>query len=188
MSWLACAHRSVLENRHAAMTFTTLQKPACNVLENLPREEWRQVRSLMLTSILATDMAHHNTMVKDLTSFAVEMKPIPSVEALKTLVHVADLGNCALSWEYSLPWSTRVCDESLAQAREEHRLGLPSPMKQLDALSREEVLARQLVFIDGWIRPLYTAAAVLFPGAKDRLQVLEENREKCKQIVAARNG
>ena len=56
------------------------------------------------------------------------------------------------------------------------------------ALPREEVLARQLVFIDGWIRPLYTAAAVLFPGAKDRLQVLEENRERCKQIVAARNG
>ena len=125
-------------------------------------------------------------MVHDLTTFAVEMKPIPPVESLKALCHIADLGNCALGWELAEQWSMRVCDESLAQAAEEHRLGLPSPMTKLAPLAREEVIARQLVFIDGWIRPLYNAAAVIFPGTRDRLRVLVENRERCKQIVSAR--
>ena len=130
-------------------------------------------------------MAHHESMVRDLTAYAAEMKPIPAIEALKVFCHLADLGNCALSWSFAEEWSVRVCDESLAQAIEEHRLGLPSPLTKLTPLSREEVTARQLVFVDGWIRPLYNAAAILFPGARDRLRVVVENREICKEIVSS---
>ena len=109
------------------------------------------------------------------------------------------------------------------------RLGLPSPFSKTEPHSRQEVIARQLVFIDGWVRPvshahlghssfapprththstpaplrlsrispppiprvppplqilpLYKAAAILFPGARDRLQEVASNRERCKEIM-----
>ena len=34
------------------------------------------------------------------------------------------------------------------------------------------------------VRPLYLAAAILFPGAKSRLPQIELNREECKRIMA----
>ena len=33
------------------------------------------------------------------------------------------------------------------------------------------------------IMPLYKAAAILFPGARDRLQEVANNRERCKEII-----
>uniref|UniRef100_A0A7S3BZ67 PDEase domain-containing protein n=1 Tax=Haptolina ericina TaxID=156174 RepID=A0A7S3BZ67_9EUKA len=176
--------RSVLESHHTAMIFKTLAKPGCNVLETLSADEWWHARNAIVASVLATDMAHHDGMVHDLAKFAAETKPVPSVEALKVICHLADLGNCALTWDLSEQWSQRVCDESLAQGIEEHRLGLPSALTKLTPLTHEEVTARQLVFIDGWVRPLFNAAAILFPGARDRLRVVVENRQRCKDIVS----
>ena len=82
------------------------------------------------------------------------------------------------------PWSARVGEESVAQAVQEHKLGLPSPLTKLTPLTREETTARQLVFIDGWVRPLYNAAAILFPGARDRLAVVVQNRQMCKDVLS----
>ena len=47
----------------------------------------------------------------------------------------------------------------------------------------EELAARQLVFIDDWVRPLYKVSAILFPGAKSRLPEIERNREQCKKLI-----
>lgn len=114
--------RSVLENHHAAMTFEILGRPGCNMLETLPADQFHEARNIMVASILATDMAHHDAMVKDLTSYASDMNPVPRMEVLRTFIHLADLGNCALIWSLAEEWSVRVCDEAVAQAVEEHRL------------------------------------------------------------------
>lgn len=67
-----------------------------------------------------------------------------------------------------------MCQEASEQLRQEAALGIQVPAQvKTDAYSDSEVAARQLVFLDGWVRPLYRAAAFLFPGIKGRLDQIE---------------
>jgi hypothetical protein len=70
---------------------------------------------------------------------------------LRVITHVADLGNCAIKWPLSRVWALRVCDEAIAQATREQTLGLPVYGK-LTPYTEEQLKARQLVFLDGWVR------------------------------------
>lgn len=104
-------------------------------------------------------------------------------DVLRTFCHLADLANTVLSWELAEPWAVRVGQEAVAQSVEEQRLGLQLP-SHTEPYTREELAARQLVFYDDWVRPLYKVAAILFPGTKSRLEQIERNREVCKSVVA----
>lgn len=82
--------RSVLENHHAATTFAILADKRCDVLATLDAAQRRQVRSLMIEAILATDMAHHKQMIKDLARHAAER-----TENIPTSFSVAVRSACA---------------------------------------------------------------------------------------------
>mmetsp|Transcript_58384 Transcript_58384/g.115917 ORF Transcript_58384/g.115917 Transcript_58384/m.115917 type:complete len:884 (-) Transcript_58384:598-3249(-) len=176
---------SVLENHHAATTFAILADKKTNILTNLTSKQKQEVRNLMISAILATDMAHHQAMVKNLTEQATGLEPVPINFTLKVVCHVADLGNCAISWPLSRVWAQRVCDEATAQAAREQQLGLP--FGKLTPYTEEELVARQLVFLDGWVKPLYQAAAILFPSVRERLEAIQECREACKQGTIKRS-
>jgi hypothetical protein len=172
---------SVLENHHAATTSTILGLDKCNMFDTLELKQRREARSLLVSSILATDMAHHSQMIKELTQYAADHGAsgnIPAAFTLQVMTHVADLSNCALRWELSRVWARRVCDEATNQAQKEHDLGLP--VEKLTPYSDEELMTRQLVFLDGWVRPLFNAAALLYVGARDRLPAIRECRSACK--------
>jgi len=172
----------VLENHHAATTFEILAHPSCNMLRTITFEQRKEVRSLMIAAILATDMAHHQAMVKELTQQASDQTTtVPPAFTLRVLCHVADLGNCAISWPLSKEWAVRVCDEAINQAKREEALGLPCG--KLTPYTDEELTARQLIFVDGWIQPLFKAAAILYPGVKGRLGAINECREGCKVVT-----
>ena len=51
--------QAVLENHHAATLFSILNQPNFNILSNFPKEDFKRVRKLMVSAILATDMAQH---------------------------------------------------------------------------------------------------------------------------------
>lgn len=46
-------------------------------------------------------------------------------------------------------------------------------------------MCSQLVFLDLFVRPLFNAAAILYPGAKQRLSAIQECREACKAGLRA---
>lgn len=205
--------RSVLESFHCSVTFHILSQPACDLLKTLGEEDRRRARELIISTIMATDMAFHHAQVGELSQFAAGAAParrgswrgsaggersslgmlggvargaqVPVEHVLKAYCHLADLGNTVLRWDLSLAWSHRVCDEATALLVEEARLGLPLPSgAKLGKHTREELAARQLVFIDDWVHPLFKVAAMLFPGARSRLRQIELNREECKAIMA----
>ena len=73
----------------------------------------------------------------------------------------------------------------MAQVKQEVELSLPlSAGSKTDAYLEHEVAARQLVFLDGWVRPLFKAASVLFPSVKSRVDQIEVNREACEVDMA----
>ena len=45
------------------------------------------------------------------------------------------------------------------------------------------IMARQLVFLDGWVSPLFKAAAILYPCVKPRLEAIEQCRKACRGRV-----
>ena len=65
---------SVLENHHAATISTLLATKENDVLSGLTADERRHVRKLMIKGILATDMAKHAEMVKDLSDCAAQSR------------------------------------------------------------------------------------------------------------------
>jgi len=173
---------SVLENHHASTTFEILAVKRCNMLGTITADQRKEVRALMIAAILATDMAHHQAMVKELSVQASDTTSAVTVAfTMRVLCHVADLGNCAIKWELSKTWAQRVCDEAINQAHKEQTLGLPCG--KLTPYTDDELTARQLVFVDGWVRPLFKAAAILYPGVKGRLAAIRECREGCKAVT-----
>eukprot|EP00325_Prymnesiales_sp_UTEX-LB-985_P001346 CAMPEP_0174699884 /NCGR_PEP_ID=MMETSP1094-20130205/5015_1 /TAXON_ID=156173 /ORGANISM="Chrysochromulina brevifilum, Strain UTEX LB 985" /LENGTH=467 /DNA_ID=CAMNT_0015897291 /DNA_START=234 /DNA_END=1638 /DNA_ORIENTATION=+ len=178
---------SILESHHAAMTFTILADKRSDLLGALSTEQRKEARRLMIAAILATDMAHHQEMVKELTQAQASDLTVPITFTLRVLLHVADLGNCAIRWELSKVWSRRVCDEATAQAVREQQLGLPCGKM---SYSEDELMERQLVFVDGWVRPLFKAAAILYPAIKERLTAINECRDACRShtLAASKGG
>ena len=107
--------------------------------------------------------------------------PLPAGLTLRVLCHVADLGNCAIKWEHSKDWAARVCEEAISQAGHEQQLGLPHG--RLEPYSPEELATRQLVFLDGWVKPLLKVAAAIFPSVTSRLRAAQDCREACKSTT-----
>mmetsp|Transcript_72262 Transcript_72262/g.197867 ORF Transcript_72262/g.197867 Transcript_72262/m.197867 type:complete len:433 (+) Transcript_72262:1737-3035(+) len=176
---------SVLENHHAATVCLLLSEKENDVLGHMAPEERRACRKIMIKSILATDMAKHADMVKDLSECAAQSRAVEPVDVTQHFLHLADLGNCVVAWEHSKRWAHRVCEETTAQLRRETALGLPvPPQAKMDAYTDPEMAARQLVFLDGWVRPLFRAAALIFPGIKCRLDQIETNRRICEEEMA----
>ena len=133
----------------------------------------------MIGAILATDMAKHQQMIRDLSQHAAERTvDIPPSFSLEVICHVADLCNCAIDWDLSRVWARRVCDEATAQAQRELAFGLQ--VDKSTPYTDEELFTRQLVFLDVFVRPLFKAAAILYPGARNRLNAIASCREGCK--------
>ena len=49
----------VLEQHHAAVTFKILTKETSNIFSNIKGEDYKQLRKLIISNILATDMKVH---------------------------------------------------------------------------------------------------------------------------------
>ena len=78
---------------------------------------------------------------------------VEPAEIIQFFLHLADLGNCVIDWDASKRWAHRVCEETIAQLGREKALNLPvPPQTKMDAYTDPEVAARQLVFLDGWVR------------------------------------
>jgi 3',5'-cyclic-nucleotide phosphodiesterase/cAMP-specific phosphodiesterase 4 len=112
---------SVLENMHASTTFSILNKPGCNILENLNQEDWFKIRRIILTLILDTDLSRHfeilgrfRAKTMDLSQFdthSYENKQLIFSMGLKC----ADLGHSAKNIDLHQKWSALICEEYFRQ-------------------------------------------------------------------------
>jgi len=173
--------KSVLENHHAATTFSLLRQH--DLLQAFVLEQRREIRKLIIAAILGTDMAHHHAMVRDLTESAASDRELEATEVVATFLHLADLSNCVVDWELSKTWAARVCEEGNAQAEREREMGLAAPpVVKPEDFSDVDLAQRQLVFLNKWVGPLVNAAALYFPGASSRIEVLEANQAICVEL------
>jgi hypothetical protein len=181
---------SVLENMHASNTLRILKKKHTNILENLPAAEYKQMRKVIVSAILHTDMADHFDLTTKLRSlveegnFAKDNKTHRDI-LIGALIHSADLSNPLMPRDSAVKWTVAVYKEFNQQAEIEKREGLPvAPfMATTDFFAQAKM---NIDFIDYIVSPLWTALSELLKSEElfgHLLGNMRSNRVYWKSVV-----
>ncbi|XP_056599718.1 dual specificity calcium/calmodulin-dependent 3',5'-cyclic nucleotide phosphodiesterase 1C [Triplophysa dalaica] len=147
--------RSVLESHHVSAAYRLLQDDdEMNILCNLSKDDWRELRALVVEMVLATDMSCHFQQVKAMKNFLQQPEGIDKPKALSLLLHTADISHPAKNWDLHHRWTATLLEEFFRQGDKEAELGLPfSPLCDRKSTM---VAQSQIGFIDFIVIPTFT--------------------------------
>lgn len=122
--------RAVLENHHISAAFRVLKDDDCNILQNLSRDEYRELRTLIIDMVLATDMSFHFQQLKNMKNLLTLAEPsVDKSKALSLVLHCCDISHPAKKWDLHHKWTMLLLEEFFRQGDLERELGLPfSPL------------------------------------------------------------
>ncbi|MBN3310079.1 PDE1B phosphodiesterase, partial [Amia calva] len=146
--------RSVMESHHVSAAFRLLQEDHMNIFINLSREEWVELRALVIEMVLATDMSSHLLQVKAMKLCLQQQERIDKAKALSLLLHTADISHPTKPWPLHARWTKSLMEEFFRQGDKEAELGLPfSPL-----CDRKTTLVAesQIGFIDFIVDPIFS--------------------------------
>eukprot|EP00331_Platyophrya_macrostoma_P030302 CAMPEP_0176443124 /NCGR_PEP_ID=MMETSP0127-20121128/22232_1 /TAXON_ID=938130 /ORGANISM="Platyophrya macrostoma, Strain WH" /LENGTH=556 /DNA_ID=CAMNT_0017828285 /DNA_START=20 /DNA_END=1690 /DNA_ORIENTATION=- len=165
--------RSVLENHHASYTFSILKKDKCNIFKELSKDDLKIIRKLIVSCILATDMAVHGQTTKAMQQLQEKVK-IPNTLSKRThdfsdyhlteqdiqlvtgyFVHAADLSGPAKNFDLAYLWAVRVNQEFTNQVNEEKELGLPLTKHMMNLQDPKIMAKNEIGFMKFVIKPLW---------------------------------
>ncbi|XP_054282216.1 dual specificity calcium/calmodulin-dependent 3',5'-cyclic nucleotide phosphodiesterase 1-like isoform X3 [Macrosteles quadrilineatus] len=186
--------KAVLENHHLSASFRVLKEEDCNILSNMSREEYREFRSLVIETVLATDMSCHFHQLKNMKNLLSLQEPsIDKAKALSLVLHCCDISHPAKKWDLHFQWTSLLLEEFFLQGDREKELGLPfSPL-----CDRKNTLVAesQIGFIEFIVDPSMSVcsdmleailAPVVAPAAakevKRSVSVSEDTRKHHEQI------
>ena len=112
--------KSVLENHHCASLFALMSDSSCDIFANIPQKNRREMRDLIIATILSTDMAVHFKNV-DRLSAALSAGDLDLSKRddksfiLEILVHSADIANPCRTESIYRKWTDRVMEEFYKQ-------------------------------------------------------------------------
>jgi len=157
--------KSVLEQHHAAVTFKILSKETSNIFSNIKGEDYKQLRKLIISNILATDMKVHFDVISAFNDVRERIEKSgeeqfhwndDDVKAVTgMIVHCSDVCGPTKNFPTAYEWSCRVNTEFSIQVREEEALGIPITPYFKD-LDKPHVMAKQeIAFVSFMIKPLW---------------------------------
>lgn len=192
--------RSPLENMHCAKLYSLVGNPEFNVFANLTRDQYKEVRTFCIETILHTDMMGHNAMVKELqlvyevkseifaTSEGVNNpavsevfnQPETKILVMNNLLHSADVSNPCRTWEVCYPWAIQVLEEFFSQGDQEKKLGVPVGfLNDRDKLNRPN---SQIGFLEFMIVPYFASQIRLWPTMSELGQNLQSNMVRWEEM------
>ncbi|XP_073069540.1 dual specificity calcium/calmodulin-dependent 3',5'-cyclic nucleotide phosphodiesterase 1B isoform X4 [Manis javanica] len=167
--------RSVLENHHLSSVFRMMQDDEMNIFINLAKDEFVELRALVIEMVLATDMSCHFQQVKSMKTALQQLERIDKSKALSLLLHAADISHPTKQWSVHSRWTKALMEEFFRQGDKEAELGLPfSPL--CDRTSTL-VAQSQIGFIDFIVEPTFS---VLTDVAEKSVQPLADEDSKSK--------
>ncbi|XP_060666574.1 dual specificity calcium/calmodulin-dependent 3',5'-cyclic nucleotide phosphodiesterase 1 isoform X5 [Drosophila nasuta] len=147
--------RAVLENHHVSASFRLMKEDDANILSHLSREEYKELRTLIIDMVLATDMTYHFQQLKIMRNLLTLQEPtIDKSKALSLVLHCCDISHPAKHWDVHHRWTMLLLEEFFRQGDLEKELGLPfSPL-----CDRKNTLVAesQIGFIDFIVEPSMT--------------------------------
>ncbi|XP_058124502.1 dual specificity calcium/calmodulin-dependent 3',5'-cyclic nucleotide phosphodiesterase 1-like [Anopheles ziemanni] len=150
--------RAVLENHHISAAFRVLKEDDCNVLQNLSRDEFRELRTLIIDMVLATDMSFHFQQLKNMRNLLTLAEPqVDKSKALSLVLHCCDISHPAKRWDIHHKWTMLLLEEFFRQGDLERELGLP--FSPLCDRNNTLVAESQIGFIEFIVEPSMTVCA-----------------------------
>ncbi|XP_075687273.1 dual specificity calcium/calmodulin-dependent 3',5'-cyclic nucleotide phosphodiesterase 1A [Rhinoderma darwinii] len=146
--------RSVLENHHVSAAYRIMQEDDMNILVNLSKDDWRDLRTLVIEMVLSTDMSGHFQQIKTMRNTLQQPEGIDKSKAMSLILHAADISHPAKTWDMHQRWTDLLMEEFFRQGDKEAELGLPfSPL-----CDRKSTLVAQsqIGFIDFIVEPTFT--------------------------------
>jgi hypothetical protein len=175
--------KSVLENFHCWQAFSLLKKPDCNILEGLSAEEHKTFRTLVINSVLSTDLAHHMDITSKWNAIKMDFKKEDSNHRtllLQIILKCSDVSNPGKTFEQAKYWAEMVQEEFFAQGDLEKERNLP--VSAFMDREKPDLAKMQLNFIDYLVLPLFSTISGLLPPLDCYCQRLADNKEKWIQI------
>lgn len=144
--------RAVLENHHISAAFRVLKEDDCNVLSHLSREEYRELRTLIIDMVLSTDMSFHFQQLKNMKNLlTLNEATVDKSKALALVLHCCDISHPAKRWNLHHRWTMLLLEEFFRQGDLERELGLP--FSPLCDRNNTLVAESQIGFIDFIVDP-----------------------------------
>uniref|UniRef100_A0A674NCW3 Phosphodiesterase n=1 Tax=Takifugu rubripes TaxID=31033 RepID=A0A674NCW3_TAKRU len=121
--------RSVLENHHVSAAYRLMAEEDMNIFVNLNKDDWRELRTLVIEMVMSTDMSCHFQQIKTMKSALSQTDNMDKVKVLSLMLHAADISHPAKAWPLHYRWTHSLMEEFFRQGDKEVELGLPfSPL------------------------------------------------------------
>ncbi|XP_071072334.1 dual specificity calcium/calmodulin-dependent 3',5'-cyclic nucleotide phosphodiesterase 1A isoform X4 [Dasypus novemcinctus] len=146
--------RSVLENHHVSAAYRLMQEEEMNIMANLSKDDWRDLRNLVIEMVLSTDMSGHFQQIKTIRNSLQQSEGIDRAKAMSLILHAADISHPAKYWNLHHRWTMALMEEFFRQGDKEAELGLPfSPLCDRKSTM---VAQSQIGFIDFIVEPTFS--------------------------------
>ncbi|KAJ3591988.1 hypothetical protein NHX12_007118 [Muraenolepis orangiensis] len=165
--------RSVLENHHVSAAYRLMAEDDMNIFTNLNKEDWRELRALVIEMVMSTDMSCHFQQIKTIRNHLPQSHEMDKVKVLSLMLHAADISHPAKTWSLHHTWTHNLMEEFFRQGDKEVQLGLPfSPLCDRKATM---IGQSQIGFIDFIVEP--TFSILIDATEKVMLPLIEEERQ-----------
>ncbi|KYO25631.1 cGMP-dependent 3',5'-cyclic phosphodiesterase isoform B [Alligator mississippiensis] len=175
---------SVMERHHFAQAIAILNTHGCNIFDHFSRKDYQRMLDLMRDIILATDLAHHLRIFKDLQKMA-EVGYDPKNKQHHRLLLCLLMTSCDLSdqtkgWKTTRKIAELIYKEFFSQGDLEKAMG-NRPMEMMDR-EKAYIPELQISFMEHIAMPIYKLLRDLFPRATELYERVASNREQWTKV------
>uniref|UniRef100_A0A673LI26 Phosphodiesterase n=1 Tax=Sinocyclocheilus rhinocerous TaxID=307959 RepID=A0A673LI26_9TELE len=175
---------SVMERHHFAQAIAILNTQGCNIFEKFSRKDYQRMLDLMRDIILATDLAHHLRIFRDLQKMADgatrhEHQTHRSL-LLCLLMTSCDLSDQTKGWKTTRKIAELIYKEFFSQGDLEKAMGnRPSEMMDREKAYIPEL---QISFMEHIAMPIYKLLQEIFPRSAELYERVAANREQWAKV------
>ncbi|UJR37749.1 hypothetical protein I4U23_030443 [Adineta vaga] len=168
---------SVLENHHASSVFKLLRDKRYNIWSHMNTNEYRSFRSLVISLVLATDMANHASLVERMSTYFffketnATTTSADSKTLLQTLLHAADISNAAKPWPIYIHSAEKIMEEFFIQGDLE-KINYQDDKPTFDRESTD-IVQLQIGFIRHIVHPTFDVLSKVL-----QIDSLDENQKE----------
>lgn len=174
--------QSVLENHHVSSMFQILHHSGCNLLDHLEKPICDEIRKVIISNILATDMNHHFDILNSFSERAKSQRPFESSNRddrlliMKLSLKCGDVCNPARPYRVAKKWAKAVMEEFFHQGDLEKAANIP--VSSFMDRTSTSIAKCQSAFIEFIAKPLFGSYANALPNLQECLHNLEDNSQR----------
>lgn len=173
---------SINERHHLSQAIGILNDPGSKILDSLKTDEFMEAIDYLREFILATDLANHFRILRDLKTLTPENATDNKRLLLSLLMTCCDLNDQIKVWSTVQRVAELVYTEFFVQGDLEREMGF-NPNLMMDR-KKACVPALQIEFLDTVVTPTFDIFCKVFPETTNFLETIKTNRSQWEMMKA----